>query len=146
MMTRKMKMTTIRTYTELSKIKSFDERYRYLKLGGSIGSETFGFDRYVNQAFYRSYEWKKIRDYVILRDHGRDLGVSGREIFERILIHHMNPIKLDDILNRSEYLLNPEYLITTTHNTHNAIHFGDEGLLMTEPVVRSKNDTCPWRK
>lgn len=136
----------IRTYTELSRLTTFKERYQYLKLNGSVGTDTFGFDRYMNQNFYRSREWKSIRDQVIVRDCGCDLGVEGYEIHGRIYIHHMNPILLEDIENRTEFLLNPEYLITTTHNTHNAIHYGDESLITTEPVVRTKNDTCPWKQ
>ena len=137
----------IRTYEELSKLKTFKERYEYLKLDGVVGEETFGFDRYLNQQFYKyDPDWKKIRDEVIFRDNGCDLGIEGREINGLILVHHMNPITKDDILNRSEYLLNPNYLITTIKSTHDAIHYGSEDLLMKDPVVRSKNDTCPWRK
>ena len=141
-----MKTMKIRTYEELSKLKTFEERYEYLKLDGSVGEETFGFDRYLNQKFYKyDPDWKKIRDEVIFRDNGCDLGIEGREINGLILVHHMNPITKDDILNRSEYLLNPNYLITTIKSTHDAIHYGSEDLLMKDPVVRSKNDTCPWR-
>ena len=136
----------IRTYEELSKLKTFEERYEYLKLDGVVGEETFGFDRYLNQQFYKyDPDWKKIRDEVIFRDNGCDLGIEGREINGLILIHHMNPITKDDILNRSEYLFNPNYLITTIKRTHDAIHYGSSDLLMKDPVVRSKNDTCPWR-
>ena len=135
----------IRTYSELSTLKTFRERYEYLRLQGTVGEETFGFDRYLNQIFYRSPEWRSIRDFVILRDNGCDLGVAGYEIYGRILIHHMNPIFVEDIYKRSDYLLNPEYLISTVLSTHNAIHYGDESLLITEPVVRRKNDTCPWK-
>ena len=136
----------IRTYEELSKLKTFEERYEYLKLDGSVGEETFGFDRYLNQKFYKyDPDWKKVRDEVIFRDNGCDLGIEGREINGLILVHHMNPITKDDILNRSEYLLNPNYLITTIKSTHDAIHYGSSDLLMKDPVVRSKNDTCPWR-
>ena len=141
------KTMKIRTYEELSKIKTFEERYEYLKLDGSVGEETFGFDRYLNQKFYKyDPDWKKIRDEVIFRDNGCDLGIEGREINGLILVHHMNPITKDDILNRSKYLLNPNYLITTIKSTHDAIHYGSSDLLMKDPVVRSKNDTCPWRK
>ncbi len=136
----------IRTYSELSTIHSFEDRYRYLRLNASVGAETFGFDRIFNQQFYRSREWKAIRDHVIVRDNGCDLGVEGYEIHGRIYIHHMNPIMLKDIETTSEFLLDPEYLITTTHGTHNAIHYGDEDLLVLPPVERSKNDTCPWRQ
>lgn len=136
----------IRTYSELITIPTFEERFRYLKLDGVIGKETFGFDRYLNQIFYKSDEWKAIRRHVILRDNGCDLGVEGRDIYGRILIHHMNPITKEDILNRSGLLLNPEYLICTVKNTHDAIHYGDESLLMKDPIKRRKNDTCPWKK
>ena len=140
------KTMKIRTYEELSKLKTFEERYEYLKLDGLVGEETFGFDRYLNQKFYKyDPDWKKIRDEVIFRDNGCDLGIEGREINGPILVHHMNPITKDDILNRSEYLLNPNYLITTIKSTHDAIHYGSSDLLMKDPVVRSKNDTCPWR-
>lgn len=138
-------MMSIRTYSELVTLPTFKERFRYLKLDGSVGAETFGFDRYLNQLFYRSQEWKRIRDQVIVRDNGCDLGVEGYEIYGRIYIHHMNPILKHDLLNRTEILLNPEYLIATTHLTHNAIHYGDENLLVTAPIERTKNDTCPWR-
>lgn len=141
-----MKTMKIRTYEELSKLKTFEERYKYLKLDGSVGEETFGFDRYLNQQFYKyDPDWKKVRDEVIFRDNGCDLGIEGREINGLILVHHMNPITKDDILNRSEYLLNLNYLITTIKSTHDAIHYGSEDLLMKDPVVRSKNDTCPWK-
>lgn len=148
----KRKMNTmIRTYSELITIPTFIERYRYLRLGGKVGEETFGFDRYLNQLFYKSDEWRSVRDYVILRDTGngdycRDLGMDGHDIHGRILVHHMNPITVDDILRRSEFLINPEYLICTIKNTHDAIHYGDESLLITAPVERTKNDTCPWRR
>lgn len=136
----------IRTYSELSRIVTFEDRFEYLKLGGSVGKETFGFDRYLNQIFYRSQKWKSIRDYVIVRDNGCDLGVEGYEIYGKILIHHINPITLKDIENESDFLINPEYLITTTLATHNAIHYGDASLLVTGPIVRTRNDTCPWRQ
>lgn len=136
----------IRTYTELSKLPTFKERYRYLQLNGSVGQDTFGFDRYLNQGFYKSKEWKSIRDQIIVRDNGCDLGVEGYDIHARIYIHHMNPILPKDIVDQTEFLLDPEYLICVTHNTHNAIHYGDESLLVTEPVVRTPNDTCPWKK
>lgn len=136
-----------RTYTELSKLKTFEERFEYLRLDGQVGKETFGFDRIFNQKFYKSDEWRAIRDQVILRDNGCDLGDPDYEIhFQRILIHHMNPISLEDLERRSEILMNPEYLITTTHNTHQAIHYGDEDLLIKLPRERTKNDTCPWKR
>ena len=139
-------MKIIRSYSELRRITTFEERYKYLQLGGIVGKDTFGFDRYLNQIFYRSQKWRSIRDHVIIRDNGCDLGVEGYDIYGRILIHHMNPITLEDIEKESDFLLNPEYLICTTHNTHNAIHYGDEKLLITAPIERTKNDTCPWRQ
>lgn len=134
------------TYTELSGIPTFEERFEYLKLGGVVGKDTFGFDRYINQEFYRSNEWRRVRNLVIIRDNGCDLGILGREIGDRIIIHHMNPINLDDFRNATDFLLNPEFLICTTHRTHNAIHYGDESLLLTLPKERSMYDTCPWKK
>lgn len=139
------KSMRIRTYSELITLPTFEERYRYLQLKGAVGVDTFGFDRIFNQRFYTSTEWKRVRDIVISRDNGCDLGVEGFEIYGRIIIHHLNPITIDDIDHNADALLNPEYLITTTHATHNAIHYGDEGLLITTPTVRRKNDTCPWR-
>lgn len=136
----------IRTYSELIKLPTFEERYNYLRLGGRVGEETFGFDRYLNQIFYKSDEWLSMRDEIIIRDHGCDLGIEGREIFGRILIHHMNPISIRDIIDRTDYLLNPEYLITTVKNTHDAIHYGNEESLILVPRERTRNDTCPWRK
>lgn len=136
---------SIKTYSELSLLPTFRERYQYLRLSGQVGEDTFGFDRYLNQVFYRSQEWKRVRDYVILRDNGCDLGVPGFEIHEKIIIHHMNPITVQDIRHANEDLLDPEFLICVRHNTHNAIHYGDESLLITEPIVRMPNDTCPWR-
>lgn len=136
----------IRTYSELIQLPTFEERYQYLRLGGRVGEETFGFDRYLNQIFYKSKEWLALRDEIIVRDNGCDLGIEGRDIHERILIHHMNPISKEDILNRSDFLLNPEYLICTIKNTHDAIHYGDEGLLITIPRERSRYDTCPWKR
>ncbi len=143
----KNQRTTIRTYSELMKLSTFEERYEYLRLGGKVGEDTFGFDRDLNQLFYTSPEWRALRNDIITRDGGCDLGIRDREIGEgvKILIHHMNPITREDILNRSEYLLNPEYLICTIKNTHDAIHYGDSELLYQDPIVRSKNDTCPWR-
>ena len=141
----KVKQMSIRTYSELITLPTFKERYEYLKLNGRVGEETFGFDRYLNQAFYKSEEWRAVRDYVIVRDNGCDLGIEGHEIFGKILIHHMNPISKRDILDHSDLLLNPEYLICTIKNTHDAIHFGDENLLIVAPIERRKNDTCPWK-
>lgn len=135
-----------RCYSELIALPTFEERYRYLRLTGRVGEDTFGFDRYLNQKFYRSAEWKHIRDQVIVRDNGCDLGIEDRVIYGKILIHHMNPITEKDILRLSDYLLNPEYLISVTHKTHNAIHYGSEDLLVTAPIVRTPNDTCPWKR
>ena len=138
-------LMSIRTYSELITLPTFEERYKYLQLSGFVGEETFGFDRYLNQNFYRSQEWKRIRDLVIIRDNGCDLGIEDREIFGKIIIHHMNPINIKDIRDVSDYLLNPEYLICTTHQTHNAIHYGDDNLLVKGPIERSPNDTCLWK-
>ena len=135
----------IRTYSELKKLTTFEERFEYLRLKGEVGKDTFGFDRYLNQIFYKSPEWKSVRDFVIVRDNGCDLGLDGYEIHGQILIHHMNPISREDILSHSEILLDPEYLISTVLRTHNAIHYGDKSLLSTAPIERRKNDTCPWR-
>ena len=136
----------IKTYRELSRLDSFVERFNYLKLNSQVGKDTFGFDRIFNQRFYKSKEWQAVRDFVMIRDNGCDLGVKGHEIYgQHIIIHHMNPISLDDISHSSDFLLDPEYLITTIHNTHNAIHYGDERLLITAPIERSRNDTCPWK-
>lgn len=140
-----MTMKNIKTYSELITIPTFEERFEYLKLDGQVGVETFGFNRYLNQAFYKSDEWLSIRDYIITRDNGCDLGMEGYEIYGRILIHHINPITKDDIIQRSRILLDPENLITTVKRTHDAIHYGDSNLLMRAPIERRKNDTCPWR-
>lgn len=136
----------IRTYSDLIQLPTFEERFEYLRLDGKVGEATFGFDRYLNQLFYKSDEWRAVRDAVIIRDNACDLGMPDREIRGRILIHHMNPITKEDILRRSDILLNPEYLITTIKNTHDAIHYSDESLLIKAPVERRQYDTCPWRK
>ena len=136
----------IRTYSELRALHTFEERYEYLKLDGTVGEETFGFDRYFNQRFYHSTEWKRIKDDIIIRDNGCDLGMDGYEIWGRIYIHHMNPITLRDLEEQSEFLLNPEYLICASLNTHNAIHYGDESLLPRSIAERRPNDTCPWKR
>lgn len=141
-----MKSMKIRTYSELITLPTFEERYEYLRLGGRVGQDTFGFDRYLNQIFYRSQKWKDSRDFVIIRDNGCDLAMEGYEIHGKILIHHMNPITLRDIEYETDNLLDPEYLISTILNTHNAIHYGDRSLLITAPVERAPNDTCPWRR
>lgn len=135
----------VRTYLELSQLPTFEKRYEYLKLGGIVGEETFGFDRYINQIFYKSKEWKDIRDCVIVRDNGCDLGMEGHEIYGKIFIHHMNPLSKKDLEARTRFLLDPEYLICTSLQTHNAIHYGDESLLLQMPAERSWNDTCPWK-
>lgn len=137
----------IRTYSELITLPTFEERYEYLRLGGKVGEETFGFDRYLNQQFYKDLEWLRVRDFVIVRDMGCDLGIEDRKIQSgaRILVHHMNPITIEDIVHRTKYLLDPEYLISTIKNTHDAIHYGDSSLLVTAPIERRKNDMCPWR-
>ena len=136
---------SIKRYSELVSLPTFEERYRYLRLSGRVCEETFGFERYLNQVFYRSPEWRRIRDEVILRDCGCDLACKGREIFGQVIIHHMNPINARDIRDRSDFLLNPEFLICTTPGTHQAIHYGDESLLIIAPVTRARNDTCPWK-
>lgn len=140
-----MVMKMFRTYTELSKLNSFLERYEYLRIGGKVGEETFGFDRYVNQIFYKDPEWLEARDNVIIRDGGCDLGMPDREIRGKILVHHMNPVTKEQILRRDPILFDPEYLICTIKSTHDAIHYGDQTLLMLDPIVRTKNDTCPWK-
>lgn len=137
---------SIKTYSELILLPTFEERYEYLRFGSSVGQETFGFDRYLNQAFYLSKEWKRVRDIVITRDNGCDLGIPGRELYGKIIIHHLNQILPQDLQERSSWILDPEYLITTCHETHQAIHYGDKSLLCLAPTQRTRNDTCPWRK
>lgn len=137
----------IKTYTQLLKFQTFEDRFNYLKLSGKVGKETFGFDRIFNQIFYSSSEWKRIRDLVIIRDNGCDLGIDGHRIYNsKIIVHHMNPISLEDIEKQSEILLNPEYLITTIHSTHNAIHYSNDAYLTNQLIERKLNDTCPWKK
>ena len=136
--------TLIRTYTELSRLGTFKERYEYLRLAGIVGEKTFGAERYLNQSFYKSYDWKRVRDIVIIRDNGCDLGVEGYDIPCHIIIHHMNPISIEDIEERNPEILNPEFLICVSERTHNAIHFGDADLLPKELVIRRPGDTCPW--
>lgn len=140
--------TKMRTYTELSKIDNFLDRYRYLKLDANVAEETFGFDRYLNQRFYTSAEWKRLRNDIIVRDMGCDMALNGCEIYGTIFIHHMNPITDKDILRRTDYLLDPEFLVCVSRNTHNAIHYGDEKLIdsLYKVPERHANDTCPWRK
>lgn len=134
-----------KTYSELAALPTFEERFRYLSLGGIVGDMTFGGHRLANQRFYRSVEWKRIRNQVILRDSGCDLGISDRPICGTILIHHMNPIKMDDFRDMTDFLTNPEYLICVSHQTHNALHYGNEDGLTKDYVPRRPNDTCPWR-
>ena len=136
----------IRTYSELIRLPTFEERFEYLRLFGNVGRDTFGFDRYLNQRFYRSAEWKNVRTKVIARDLGCDLAIPDRDIFDLAIVHHMNPIYKEDILKRSEFLLNPEYLICVSKLTHDAIHYGDESLLIVAPIERRPNDTCPWKR
>ena len=142
---KKMNPKIIRTYSELIQLKTFEERFEYLKLDGIVGRETFGFDRYLNQMFYSSIEWKRFRRDIILRDNGCDLAMPGLDIVGKIFIHHLNPITKEDILNRTEYLMNPEFVICSSKLTHDAIHYGDSDLLPKGPIERKRNDTCPWR-
>ena len=135
-----------RTYSELITLPTFEERYRYLKLGGKIGVETFGHDRYLNQILYNSPEWKKFKSKMIIRDNGCDLALEGFEIHGAILLHHINPISVEDVLRRDLRIFDPENVVSTVLNTHNAIHYGDESLLMLAPKQRFANDTCPWRR
>lgn len=134
----------IRNYSELSRIQSFEDRFEYLRLRGTVGRETFGFDRFINQDFYTSREWRSTRDVVIARDLGLDLGVEGYEIYDRILIHHMNPLTVEELKEGSSAIIDPEFLITTSHRTHNAIHYGDESLLPKTLVERKPGDTRLW--
>lgn len=137
---------SIKTYSQLIRLPTFEDRFEYLKLKGSVGKDTFGHDRYLNQIFYSSMEWRRLRDEIIIRDNGCDLGVEGREIGGKVYIHHLNPLGANDILTHSEYLVNPEYLICVSFETHNAIHYGDINLLPRDPIERKRNDTCPWRR
>lgn len=136
---------SIRTYSELITIPTFEERFEYLQLKGSVGKDTFGYDRYLNQVLYRSPEWKRLRNQIIIRDDGCDLACDGYDIYGKVLIHHLNPITVEDVLARSRKVFDPDNLVCVTHNTHNAIHYGDADLLVTGPIIRTKNDTCPWR-
>lgn len=135
----------IKTYSELIRFKTLKERYQYLRIGGRVGEETFGFDRWMNQVFYKDPRWRDIRDEVITRDNGCDLGLEGYDIHGKIFVHHMNPVTKDDILHNFDSLLNPEFLISTSKRTHDAIHYGNEDLLPQSPIVRTRNDTCPWK-
>lgn len=141
----KKKTTGIKTYSELIEIPNFLERFRYLKIGGQVGKETFGYERYLNQILYKSGEWRRFRRDIILRDHGCDLACEGFDIYGKIIVHHIDPITVEDVVNRNPKVFDPENVISTSLNTHNAIHYGDEYLLMIEPVERRPYDTCPWR-
>ena len=135
----------IRTYSELITIPTFEERFEYLQLKGSVGKDTFGYDRYLNQVLYRSPEWKRLRNQIIIRDDGCDLACDGYDIYGKVLIHHLNPITIEDVLARSRKVFDPDNLVCVSHSSHNAIHYGDVDLLVTGPITRTKNDTCPWR-
>ena len=135
----------IRTYTELLQLNTFEDRFNYLNLNGVVGEETFGYERRLNQMFYKSNEWKDIRRDVIIRDMSCDLGIAGHYINNHVIIHHINPITIQDILERSVFAIDPEYLICTTHRTHNALHYGNLRDLYLKPITRTLNDTCPWR-
>jgi hypothetical protein len=134
----------MRKYSELRRLSTFEDRFDYLVLRGEVGAATFGFDRWINQRFYQSREWKQVRDWVVYRDDACDLGIPGYEIFARLLVHHMNPITSEDFARGGEWVLDPEYLITTTHRTHNAIHYGDQSLISRPPVERRPGDTKLW--
>lgn len=136
---------SIKTYSELIAIPTFEERFEYLRLKGSVGKDTFGYDRYLNQVLYRSPEWKRLRNQIIIRDDGCDLACDGYDVYGKVLIHHLNPITVEDVLARSRKVFDPDNLVCVSHNTHNAIHYGDVDLLVTGPITRTKNDTCPWR-
>lgn len=136
---------SIRTYSELITIPTFEERFEYLQLKGSVGKDTFGYDRHLNQVLYRSPEWKRLRNQIIIRDGGCDLACDGYDIYGKVLIHHLNPITVEDVLTRSRKVFDPDNLVCVSHSTHNAIHYGDVDLLVTGPIIRTKNDTCPWR-
>jgi len=135
---------TIKTYSELERYSTFEDRYEYLKLGGHVGEATFGFDRWINQEFYNSREWKHVRNQVVLRDEGCDLGILGREINGALLVHHMNPMSADDVVHGEDWILDPEFLITTTKDTHNAIHYGNRDMLRKPFVPRRAGDTKLW--
>lgn len=136
---------SIKTYSELITIPTFEERFEYLQLKGSVGKDTFGYDRHLNQVLYRSPEWKRLRNQIIIRDCGCDLACEGYDIHSKVLIHHLNPITVEDVLARSRKVFDPDNLVCVSHSTHNAIHYGDVDLLVTGPIIRTKNDTCPWR-
>lgn len=137
-------MSKIRSYVELSRFKTFEERFAYLKLGGVLGDATFGYDRWLNQLFYKSREWQSVRKQVIIRDNGCDLGIPGFEIVSGLIVHHMNPVTVADLEHGEESVIDPNYLVCTSLRTHNAIHYGDESLLPRGPIVRKKGDTKLW--
>lgn len=139
-------MTTIKTYSELIILPTFIERFNYLKIGGQVGEQTFGYDRYLNQILYRTTEWKRFRRDIVVRDMGCDLACDDREIVGKVIVHHLNPLLIDDVVNLSPKIFDPENVVCCSLDTHNAIHYGDTSLLMKEPVMRTKNDTCPWKR
>lgn len=139
-------MKSIRSYSEMKRFRTFEERFNYLKLEGRVGEETFGYDRYINQMLYKSSRWLRLKDKIIIRDNGCDLGIEGREIHGPVTIHHINPITVEDILNENPMVFDPDNLICVSHMTHNAIHYSDENILIRDPIVRSEHDTCPWKK
>ena len=136
---------SIKTYSELITLPTFEERFEYLQLKGSVGKDTFGYDRHLNQVLYRSPEWKRLRNQIIIREAGCDLACDGYDVYGKVLIHHLNPITVEDVLARSRKVFDPDNLVCVSHNTHNAIHYGNVDLLVTGPIIRTKNDTCPWR-
>ena len=138
--------TTTKSYSELMRLNTFEERYRYLRIGGAVGKETFGYDRYLNQILYNSQDWRNFRNPIIVRDNGCDLAFPDRELESRVIVHHINPITVEDVLNRDPKIFDPENVICVSHNTHQAIHYGDENLLYKNPVERKPNDTCPWKR
>lgn len=141
-----MKIIKTRSYSELKDLKTFEDRFNYLKLDGIVGEETFGYDRILNQVLYKSKKWRRVRDEVIIRDNGCDLGIDGRDIYSRITVHHMNPISVDDVLKEKDHVFNPEYLISVSDLTHKAIHYSNDDILPKDPIERKPNDTCLWRK
>lgn len=139
-------MKNIKSYFKLITIPTFKERFEYLKLTGVVGADTFGYDRYLNQILYKSYAWRKFRDKIIIRDDGCDLACEGFTIYDRILIHHLNPITVDDVINRHYCVFDENNVVCVSHRTHNGIHYGDSNNILVEPIVRSRNDTCPWKQ
>lgn len=135
-----------KSYSEVMQLKTFEERFEYLKLNGVVGKETFGYDRILNQVLYKKSKWRRKRNDIIIRDNGCDLGIEGREIYGPVLVHHINPITIEDILNDHPKVYDDENLICVTRNTHNAIHYSDESILVKDPIERTPNDTCPWRR